>query len=112
MITLNVAEEFSDTPGGRFIKDGPDSGEEFRKLLQKKHEEAKNRNTILKVNLDGVYGYTTPFLDESFGILGESTRSLKQDIEFISKDQPDLPSIIKELITERQHSKLKIERET
>ena len=32
---INIVKEFTDTPGGRYIKQGPYSGEEFRETILK-----------------------------------------------------------------------------
>jgi hypothetical protein len=65
---INFVKDFTDTPGGRFITDGPFSGELFRETILypavKKAIEDKD-----KVNIDfnGVYGLPPGFLDEAFG---------------------------------------------
>ena len=65
---LSIAKDYSRTPGTRYRKEGKFSGEEFRdKILFQKMEEAIKQDKILVVNLDGVAGYATSFLDESFG---------------------------------------------
>jgi phosphomannomutase len=73
MITINIAKDFTDTPGFRYYTDGPFSGEEFfDKLLKIKFQEAKDKDQQLKIILDGVNGFTTSFLNESFRRLGEA----------------------------------------
>jgi len=68
MILINIAKDFSEIPGARYIKDGRYSGEEFReKILKIKFEEAINNNDKLLVDLDGGYGYLGSFLEEAFG---------------------------------------------
>ena len=68
MICVNIAEDYSKVPGGRYIEDGPFSGQDFREnILLPKFQEAKRQNVILQVNLDGGYGYGSSFLDEAFG---------------------------------------------
>ncbi len=61
-----VAEDFSRTPGGRFIKTGPHSGELFRERvlapLLTRHEVDE-----VVVDLDGVDTYIGSFLEEAFG---------------------------------------------
>lgn len=66
--TYHIAKDFSETPGGRFRKHGPYSGEEFRDdvlcgLLQK----AIDSDEKLAVVLDGTAGYGSSFLEEAFG---------------------------------------------
>ena len=66
--TYSIAEDFSKTPGGRFRKHGPYSGEAFREdvlcgLLQNAIE-AEDKLIIV---LDGTAGYGSSFLEEAFG---------------------------------------------
>ena len=63
MTTIRVADDFSKEPGGRHASDGPFSGETFRGVLLKAFR-AKGPGVI---ELDGVRGYGSSFLDEAFG---------------------------------------------
>jgi hypothetical protein len=65
MSVIEIAKEFSTTPGGRFRIMGPDSGEEFRDRL--KRELDKTPAETVTVILDGVEGYGSSFLEEAFG---------------------------------------------
>lgn len=70
MITINIAKEFSPYPGGRYERFGKFSGEEFRdKLLLPAIEEGP-----VTVELDGVRGYGSSFLEEAFGGLVRAMR--------------------------------------
>jgi len=65
---INIADDFTRTPGGRRIRTGPASGEEFReKLLAPKLRIAVEKGVPLVVVLDGVAGYPVSFLEEAFG---------------------------------------------
>jgi hypothetical protein len=67
-MTLMVASEFSRHLGGRYIVDGPASGEEFRdRYLIPKLDQALNLDAPLVINFDGVAGMPTSFLEEAFG---------------------------------------------
>ena len=67
-ITYAIAEEFSKTPGGRFRKHGPFSGEEFREdVLCGLLRDAMTSENRLVVVLDGTAGYGSSFLEEAFG---------------------------------------------
>lgn len=92
MICVNIAEDYSKVPGGRYIEDGPFSGQDFReKVLLPKFQEAKRQNVILQVNLDGGYGYGSSFLDEAFGGLARELRDPEiRRIQIISEEEPDL----------------------
>ncbi|MDI9506565.1 MAG: DUF4325 domain-containing protein [Bacillota bacterium] len=102
MICIHISKDYSKIPGGRYIKDGPFSGEEFREtILRPKFLEAKQQNTTLQVNLDGGYGYGSSFLEEAFGGLA---RELKDPailrIEIISEEETILISQITKYIEE------------
>ena len=67
-IWLRIATDFSEIPGGRGRDEGDHSGEEFREEhLEPRFAEALERGAILYVDLDGVEGYATSFLEEAFG---------------------------------------------
>jgi hypothetical protein len=62
--TINVAQDFSKYPGGRYLTDGEFSGERFR------HEmlaPALRQHEAVTVELDGTLGYGSGFLEEAFG---------------------------------------------
>ena len=62
MICINIARDYSKIPGGRYVEDGPYSGQDFReKLLLPKFQKAKQQGETLQVNLDGEYGYGSSF---------------------------------------------------
>jgi hypothetical protein len=64
MTTIKIAEQFSRYPAGRFIQDGPYSGELFRKKFL---EPALNNSNVVVVEMDGARGYGSSFLEEAFG---------------------------------------------
>lgn len=92
MITINIAKDYTILPGGRFAKEGPNSGEDFRqKILEPKFLEAKEKGEELTVILDGGYGYATSFIEEAFGGLARKIKDkdlLK--IKIISDEEPAL----------------------
>ena len=90
MITINIATDYTKMPGGRYIEEGPFSGEDFRiKILKPKYLEAKKCGDELTVVLDGGFGYATSFLEEAFGGL---VRDLSDpnilNIHIISEEEP------------------------
>jgi hypothetical protein len=94
-----IATQFSDAPGGRYIEDGPLSGELFRETVLKPLLE-EHPNEKFFVDLDGGFGYAPSFLEESFGGLA---REIGPDMveslfEFKSDDEPDLINKLKEYI--------------
>lgn len=84
-----VREDFSDSPGARYRKDGPHSGEEFYdELLHPKYREAREKKVKLVVDLDGVWGYPSSFVSGSFGRLSIAygAREVLDTIVFISEE--------------------------
>ena len=63
MRTIRVADEFSATPGGRYLTDGPFNGELFREKYLLPALEQDGKVTVI---LDGTRGYPSSFLDEAF----------------------------------------------
>lgn len=85
-ISINIANDFSDTPGPRLIIEGRYSAEEFFKsLLLPKFKQAEKEGKKLIVDMNGVYGYPPSFLDESFGrLVQESKMSVKKILEIMT----------------------------
>lgn len=92
---LNVAKDFSPYPAGRYLSDGPYSGEGF---LQQRLIPALEEAQIVRVILDGTMGYGSSFLEEAFGGLVRlkrwSLKDLNARLKFVSNDEP---SLIKEI---------------
>ena len=88
-LTIVIRTEFSDSPGARYRKDGPNSGEEFfEELLKPRFEEAVKNGVKLEIDLDGVWGYPSSFVSGSFGKLSleKGADCVLSVIEFISTD--------------------------
>ena len=67
---INIAGDYTKTPGGRYIDDGDFSGQDFReKFLEPIVVKAKTNNNIasVKIIFDGGFGYPVSFLEEAFG---------------------------------------------
>lgn len=104
---LKVAEDYSDTPGARYISDGPSSGEDFRdNVLEPKYLACRAANKKLVVDLDGGYGYSTGFLEETFGGLirkGYTCKDLLENIVLIYTEEPNrIAEIIKYMTDEEE----------
>lgn len=94
---IKISKIFSETLGGRYIADGPASGEEFRdKHLRPKFESLKKKEKLL-IDFDGTYGYPTSFLEEAFGGLARilGVEAVLNKLEFKSDEEP---SLIEEVI--------------
>ena len=63
LLKISVARQFSPDPGPRYARQGPNSGETFRRMLVRKLQEADT----IEVDLDGTYGFGSSWLDEVFG---------------------------------------------
>lgn len=102
MRTINIAKDFTKSPGARFKTDGPHSGEEFReKYLEEYFIDEKN-NERIRIILDGTDGYGTSFLEEAFGGLARKygkERCLRR-LEFVSNEESILIDEIKQYIKE------------
>lgn len=83
---VNVAQDFSKYPAGRYLEDGPASGQAFReKFLIPALKELRG----LTINLDGTRGYGSSFLEEAFGgavRAGYSPVTVKQAFTLASDD--------------------------
>jgi hypothetical protein len=78
---IRVADH-APAPGGRFVKDGPFSGEWFREeLLRPALEAALRGRYAVTVELDGTAGYGSSFLEEAFGGLVRENGFRPSDLE-------------------------------
>jgi len=103
MHKIIIKEYFTATPGSRYIKDGPFSGEQFRDEFLEPLFTDKDDDSPIKIYLDGTEGYPSSFLDEAFG--GLSLKYTKERVinrmTFISEENPILIKEIERYI-ERQ----------
>ena len=103
---INIAHDYSETPGARYISDGPFSGEEFRdKLLEPRYLNCLSLGIKLIIDFDGAYGYPITFLEEAFGGLvrkGYSGIDLLNNTIFVSNEEPKIIEDIKKLILEEE----------
>lgn len=99
-MTITIVEDFTDTPGGRHIIDGPYSGEQFRIDILKPKFEALETNEILTIDFDGGYGYPVSFLEESFGGLAREfgKELVLKKLKFKSDDEARVISDVLEYI--------------
>lgn len=109
MITLNISEEFSETPGGRFISDGPFSGELFREnFLYPRYLASLKHDDQLEINFDGCYGFAACFLEEAFGGLVRKYHiiGLLDRLRIISSEDADLPVDLRRYVLEAEEALL------
>ncbi len=84
---VNVARDFSRYPAGRYVDDGPYSGAAFRDGIL---IPALKAGEEIAIELDGVRGYGSSFLEEAFGGLvrdGFSPDQIHQLITLQSADR-------------------------
>lgn len=88
-----IAKEFGRFPGGRLIKHGPFSGEQFREEVLLPLLRVNER---LQIDLTGTNGYGASFLDESFGELGKifGFETCEKRLILICDDDPTLVSMV------------------
>ena len=80
--TISIAKDFSPFPAGRKRGDGPYTGERFR---EEHLRPLLNRHTHVILDIDGVEGLPSSFLEEVFGGLirsGWTVAQLRQAVEF------------------------------
>lgn len=61
---ISIAKDFSSSPAARYRHEGPNSGQRFREEFL---EPALREGGMVEVDLDGVVGYGSSFLEEAFG---------------------------------------------
>lgn len=90
-------KDFSEFPGGRFIVNGPYSGEEYRTEVLKPALESCE---LVDLDFAGVFVAAPSFLDEAFGAivkeLGPS--EFRRRFQFRSDEDPDILKQIERII--------------
>lgn len=85
-VTINIARDFSKFPGGRYESDGPFSACLLRKNIIQFFEK---RNGVI-LELDGVLGYASSFLEEVFGgLVRQNYTQIFLDQNLILKSDDD-----------------------
>lgn len=98
-IVINIARDFGRYPAGRYLTDGPYSGQAFREKLLVPAL-SRSQGAVL-VELDGARGLASSFLEEAFGGLvreGFDSSTLLDRLQLQSID-PTLIEEIKEYIS-------------
>jgi len=105
-IIINIAKDFSDTPGFRHKNQGAFSGEEFRERFLDPHFADPNDQKKIIVILDGTAGYATSFLEEAFGgLVREFGRDrVKNRIDLISEEDNVILRDVKKYIEEAKEA--------
>lgn len=98
---LNIAQEFTATPGPRKRSEGDHSGEQFlQELLRPRFVAARDADVALRINLDGAVGYPTSFLEEAFGGLAREfgSNDVNRVLEIVCTDEPYLEPQVRKYI--------------
>ncbi len=85
MIKIDIGEDFSPTPYGRYPSDGKYSAEKFREqLLVPALQDALSSEEVVIIYMDNVdpnFEYTSSFLEEVFGGLVRCSDFSAEDVE-------------------------------
>jgi len=98
---IKISNDFSDTPGARYYKDGDNSGEEFyERILKPAFDNCIKKNEIMSVDFDDCYGFPPSFLSESFGRLSDEfgVKIVLESIQIISEQDPLIKSQVVDII--------------
>lgn len=107
---ISIAKDFSLSPGLRYRWQGPNSGEQFREeLLRKRFEGAVADGEKLHVNLDGIRGYATSFLEEAFGGLARDLGAATVQ-KFLVVDCADEPELVSDVAAYVRNSAARVRR--
>jgi hypothetical protein len=84
---INVREDFTRFPAGRYISDGSYSGQRFRDQFL---VPALNSSDVVEIYLDGTLSPGSSFLEEAFGGLlrqGFTSNDLASRLKIIASDE-------------------------
>lgn len=105
-LIVNIAKDFSPEPIGRYVDDGPASGQAF---LEKVLLPALKKAVVVQVVLDGTEGYGSSFLDEAFAGLVRhpdfKIGDFGRRIELVSDDDPTLITEILGYVADEEQRK-------
>jgi len=89
-INYKFVEEYTKFPGGRFVRLGPYSGEDFREKVLRPIFESDKKIVIDATGV--VTSFSPSFLDEAFGELAKEygLETFLNKVEFYSDDSPEL----------------------
>ena len=106
MIEIDIARQFTTTPGARNYTDGPYSGEEFyNKHLKVAFQSSIENKVKLKVILDGTEGYASSFLNEAFSLLGNEFGAdfVWSNLIIVSNEVPKYIDKVKKSVYEKRN---------
>ena len=101
-IRLDVAQAHTNTPGGRYRRQGPGSGEDLREgHLLKALKAAEEDGVRCIVHLDGAeFGYRSGYLEEAFGgLVRRRGAAAVERLVVTCEDDPEAASEAREYIS-------------
>ena len=107
-IKIYVAKDFTTSPGVRYRHQSDYSGEQFREeILEPKLKQAISSSDKLMVYLEGTTGYSSSFLEESFGGLVRTfgIDPVRKYLEYSCKDDPSYEDDIADYIDRADRKK-------
>lgn len=104
-IEINIARDFTKSPGARYKSDGKYSGEEFYEDILKPKLSSiwEDPNKKILIDFDGTFGYAYSFISQVFTKVVEDFREkdkIKEKLEFKSDDEPLLINSIRQIMDE------------
>ena len=88
-VVINIAKDFTRTPGTRYKRNSDFSGEMFRDEVLLPNLKENRQVTVI---LDGTAGYTRSFLEEAFGGLVRVGKLSKETIESLLEIKAEDPA--------------------
>ena len=97
---INLAREFSVTPGPRYKFEGFDSAELFHEKIMSPMVNSLKEDDSITIDLDGTFGYGTSFLEEVFGgsVRRYGIEFAKNKLNYTSFEEPYLITDIEKYI--------------
>lgn len=100
----NIAEQYTRNPGARYIKQGDFSGEDFREKVLEPFFKSYEEGNVLEINLDGLNGYPSSFLEEAFGGIARryGVEKVKKSLKLICTENHLVVDDIKSYIEQKR----------
>lgn len=96
---IAIAKDFSDVPAGRYYTDGDWTGQKFREEVLIPALEKADKENPVTVDINGVEGYGSSFLEEAFGGLVREKEYTNDELKKILRiEANDTYDIYKEII--------------
>lgn len=95
---IDIARDFSKTPGGRYRSDSHFSAEAFRDDVL---EPALKEHGAVEVHLDGAMGFGSSFLEEAFGgLVRKHGPQVRAQLTFVTSTRPYVVARINQFMDE------------